>query len=266
MLETGNFIVPQVGSEPYLRKPPLGNWLVAASFKLFGCRNEWTARIPSVLCIFMVAVVFVTVGHRSLGSDGATIAALIWLTNLGTLEKGRLIEIEALYVSLCAVAMICWLTWWQQKRSPWLTWILPWVLVTPLIRFSRLRDDTERKLAWALAWSTGVPLIISNLIPGAAPRYSLPVLTPFCWLLGMVFAQDAFAQPAWLNQLGRPLWPRAARLFIGLTVAIGLIGFPVAAIASKHRQKVKNIADQINSVVPANETLYAVRRNYQPFF
>jgi len=369
MLETGNFIVPQVGSEPYLRKPPLVNWLVAASCKLFGRRNEWTARIPSVLCVLMVALMFVTVARRSLGSDGATIAALIWLTNLGTLEKGRLIEIEALYVSLCAVAMICWLTWWQQKRSPWLTWIvpwiflglgwlakgpihllffyavvlgvlwqtrrwrdlvhpahfvgflvmlaifaawaipfmqmnesakvmskwsgqfagrvtgeffhvhvwitalpralgyfLPWVLVTPLIRFSRLRDDSERKLAWALAWSTGVPLIISNLIPGAAPRYSLPVLTPFCWLLGMVFAQDAFAQPAWLNRLGRPLWPRAARLFIGLTVAIGLIGFPVAAIASKHRQKVKNIADQINSVVPANETLYAVRPNYQPFF
>src|SRR5437899_7723880 len=114
MLETGNFIVPQVGSEPYLRKPPLVNWLVAASFKLFGCRNEWTARIPSVLCVLMVAAVFVTVARRSLGSDGATIASLIWLTNLGILGKGRLIEIEALYVSLCAVAMICWLTWWQQ--------------------------------------------------------------------------------------------------------------------------------------------------------
>src|SRR5712672_3307094 len=50
MLETGNYLVPQVGSEYYFRKPPLVNWLVAASFKLTGLRNEWTARLPSAVC------------------------------------------------------------------------------------------------------------------------------------------------------------------------------------------------------------------------
>src|SRR6266576_6994322 len=60
MLETGNYLVPQVGSEAYLRKPPLVNWLVAASFRLFGYQNEWTARLPSVLCILGVAIAFVT--------------------------------------------------------------------------------------------------------------------------------------------------------------------------------------------------------------
>lgn len=369
MLETGNYIVPQVGSDPYLRKPPLVNWLVAASFKLFGHRNEWTARIPSVLCILGVAIGFVTVARRSLGPDASTIAALIWLTNLGTMGKGRLIEIEAVYVSLCAVAMICWLAWSEQKCSPWLIWVvpwiflgfgwlakgpahllffyalvvavlwekrqwrslihpahfigilvmlgifaawaipflqmnesskvmskwsgqfagrvtgeffrihvwitalpralgcfLPWLLVTPFIRFSRLRNENDRGLARALALSAAVPLVICNLIPGAAPRYSLPVLTPFCWLLGMVFAQDAFATPAWLGRIGRPLWPRTAVIFVGVAVLVGLIGFPVAAVAARHRQKVKNIADRINAAVPATETLYAVHPNYQPFF
>ena len=106
MLESGNYIVPQVGSEPYFRKPPLVNWLVAASFKIFGVRNEWTARIPSVLCVLAVAIAFVTVARASLGRIGSTIAALVWLTNLGTIEKGRLIEIEALYISLCGLAII----------------------------------------------------------------------------------------------------------------------------------------------------------------
>ena len=36
MLQTGNFIVPYVGSDAYFTKPPLVNWLVAASFKAFG--------------------------------------------------------------------------------------------------------------------------------------------------------------------------------------------------------------------------------------
>src|SRR5207244_8470193 len=129
MLETGDYIVPRVGSAAYFSKPPLVNWLVAASFKLFGRRNEWTARAPSVLCVLAVAIAFVTVARGSLGARGSTIAALIWLTNFGMIEKGRLIEIEALYVSLCALAMICWLSWWEQKRSPWLTWIVPWIFL-----------------------------------------------------------------------------------------------------------------------------------------
>ena len=123
MLETGNYIVPQVGSNPYYRKPPLVNWLVAASFKLCGMRNEWTARLPSALSVLAVAVAFVTVARASLGSRGSMIAAMIWLTNIGIIEKGRLIEIEALYVSLCGLAIIFWLSSFLEKKSPWLMWL-----------------------------------------------------------------------------------------------------------------------------------------------
>ena len=123
MLETGNYIVPQVGSYPYYRKPPLVNWVVAASFKVFGMHNEWTARLPSALSVLAVAVAFVTVARTSLGSRGSMIAALIWMTNIGMIEKGRLIEIEALYVSLCGLAIIFWLSFFLQNKSPWLIWL-----------------------------------------------------------------------------------------------------------------------------------------------
>jgi 4-amino-4-deoxy-L-arabinose transferase-like glycosyltransferase len=123
MLKTGDYVVPQVGSNPYFRKPPLVNWLVAASFEFFGARNEWTARLPSALAVLAVAIAFVTVAHASLGPKGSMIAALIWLTNIGTIEKGRLIEIEALYVSLCGLAIIFWLSFWTQRKSVWLVWV-----------------------------------------------------------------------------------------------------------------------------------------------
>jgi len=123
MLKTGDYIVPQVGSNPYFRKPPLVNWLVAISFKFFGVRNEWTARLPSALAVLAVAIAFVTVARASLGVKGSMTAALIWLTNIGTIEKGRLIEIEGLYVSLCGLAIILWLSFWIQKKSAWLIWI-----------------------------------------------------------------------------------------------------------------------------------------------
>lgn len=129
MIQTGNYVVPYVGSDPYFTKPPLVNWLIAGSFKLFGARNEWTARLPSVLSVLVVAIVFVTVARSSLGANGSLIAALIWMTTFGMIEKGRLIEIEALYVSLCGLAIICWLSWWQEHRSPWLTWTVPWIFL-----------------------------------------------------------------------------------------------------------------------------------------
>jgi 4-amino-4-deoxy-L-arabinose transferase-like glycosyltransferase len=129
MLETGNYLVPQVGGETYFRKPPLINWLVAASFKIFGRQNEWTARMPSVISVLLVAIAFVTVARASLGPRGSTIAALIWLMNAGIIEKGRLVEIEALYVSLCALAIIFWLSFWEQRKSAWLTWTVPFVFL-----------------------------------------------------------------------------------------------------------------------------------------
>jgi 4-amino-4-deoxy-L-arabinose transferase-like glycosyltransferase len=139
MLETGNYLVPEVGGNAYFSKPPLINWLIAESFKIFGQRNEWTARLPSALCVLIVAIAFVTVAHASLGGLGSTIAAVIWLTSAGIIEKGRLAEIEALYVSLSALAIIFWLSFWKQSKSEWLVWIpasiflgLGWLAKGPL--------------------------------------------------------------------------------------------------------------------------------------
>src|SRR5437764_2041632 len=117
MLQTGNFLVPYVGSEAYFRKPPLVNWLVVALFKLTGVRNEWTARLPSAVAVLAVAIAFVTLGPRSLGSLGSLFAALVWLANFANVEKGRLIEIEALYVSLTALAFIFWIAAYRAEKT-----------------------------------------------------------------------------------------------------------------------------------------------------
>jgi 4-amino-4-deoxy-L-arabinose transferase-like glycosyltransferase len=368
MMENGDYVVPRVGGEAYFSKPPLVNWLVAASFRIFGIRNEWTARLPSALSILAVAIVFVTVGGGALGKKGGMIAALIWLTTIGMIEKGRLIEIEALYVSLCALAMICWLSWWQEQRSPWLTWVVPWIFLglgllakgpvlllffytlvaavlwqtkrwkeffhpahllgvllmigifsawaipfakmsgqsravhkwsdqvsgrmtlhffsfrvwvatiaraigqflpwiafVPLLRFSKFREQGQRRLAHALVWSVIAPVIVISAVPSAAPRYSLPVLAPFCWLMALSFVEDVFARPTWLARADQSLWQRCGRVIVAIVGGAVLIGYPVAAAVTKDREKVRSVAMQINAVVPESETLYAVDPNYQPF-
>jgi 4-amino-4-deoxy-L-arabinose transferase-like glycosyltransferase len=368
MLETGNYLVPQIGSNPYYRKPPLINWLVAASFKVFGVRNEWTARLPSAIAVLAVAVAFVTVARASLGAKGSLLAALIWMTNIGIIEKGRLIEIEALYVSLCGLAIIFWLSFWQQKKSPWLIWLpasvflgigllakgpthlvffygvvvavvwqtrdwrllihpahfvalvtmmaipaawaipfvqstttdvavdkwsaqftgrlrgidfkffswiqniprgliyfLPWVLLLPFVRFSKFEDPTQRRFARGLAWGIAVSFLAVNLVPGSVARYSMPAINPSCWLLAMTCVGDALQWPKnWRRSDGN--WGKVVAVFVALGLAIGAIGYPLAAIVLKDRQQVKKAAAEINALVPASETLYAVDPDYQPVF
>jgi 4-amino-4-deoxy-L-arabinose transferase-like glycosyltransferase len=368
MLETGNYIVPQVGSNPYYRKPPLVNWLVAGSFKIFGVRNEWTARLPSAFSVLAVAIAFVTVAGASLGSRGSIIAALIWMTNIGIIEKGRLIEIEALYVSLCGLAVIFWLSFFLQKKSPWLIWLpasvflglgllakgpthlvffygivlavlaywkhwrllihpahfvalavmlgiaaawaipfvhsttsqvamekwsgqytgrlkgidfkffswiqniprgliyfLPWLVLFPFARFSKLQDIREQRLARALSWGTALPFVAVNLVPGAVARYSMPTIVPASWLLGMICAGNALQWPRrWMKD--ERLWGKVVAAFVGLGLVIGAIGYPVTAIVLKNRQQVKKAAAEINALVPLTETLYAVNPDYQPVF
>lgn len=362
MLETGNYIVPQIGSEPYLRKPPLVNWLVAGSFRIFGeqYHNEWTARLPSVLFVLSVALAFLAIARRALGPNGSLAAALIWLTNFGLLEKGRLIEIEAVYVSLTALAFICWLSWWKEPGRPWLAWtipwiflglallakgplallffyavvlailwqadelrqlwswphfaglllmlgifaawaipylemtraghaasvwsrqfsgrltgedfkfgdwlfniprgiayLLPWVALFPFARFAELESDPERNFARALSLGVVVPFLIVSLVPGALPRYTMPLLAPAIWLLALFIRAHAL------------IWPRQLRRAItGTIVAItgAMLIYSLAIIPFlQRRAKVRPIGEQITALIPPNEKLFTVDPDYQPF-
>ena len=129
MLESGDYLVPHIGGAVYLRKPPLINWIVAGAFGLTGTRDEWSARLPSAFAVLLVALAFVFVGGRQFGRTAAGSAGAAWLTSYGIIEKGRMIEIDAVYVALFALAFVVWLACWQGRRSPWLTWMVPWIFL-----------------------------------------------------------------------------------------------------------------------------------------
>jgi hypothetical protein len=66
-------------------------------------------------------------------------------------------------------------------------------------------------------------------------------------------------------QLGsEQVWTKVVAVFVGLGLAIGGIGYPLAAFVLRNRQQVKKAAAEINALVPAGETLYAVDPDYQP--
>lgn len=125
MLETGDWLVPYVGGKPFLRKPPLMNWLIAASFKLTGVRNEWTARLPSALCVLALGLTIVGVGMMKPATSLA--AALMSMTTFGLLAKARFAggEIEGVYAPLVGIAIVLWLAGWTCGASRWRLWLVP---------------------------------------------------------------------------------------------------------------------------------------------
>jgi 4-amino-4-deoxy-L-arabinose transferase-like glycosyltransferase len=129
MIATGDWLVPRVGEVPYLRKPPLLNWLIAGMFKLTGGRSEWAVRFPSVLATLILALGVVLFGQRWLGHLGGLIASIFFLTNLAVLESGRLAELEAVYISLTGLALVIWLAEWYRGTTGLRLWLWPAVLL-----------------------------------------------------------------------------------------------------------------------------------------
>lgn len=368
MLDSGDYLVPHVGGEPYLRKPPLINWLIAASFKICGARNNWTARFPSTLAVLALALVFVIHGREPLGERGSLGAAFAWMTSLGMIEKGRMIEIEAVYVSLFGIAFLLWLNWWRRERSARLTWIVPWIflglamlakgpamliffyallvailwrtkrvrellqpahfagllvmliifaawavpysaavhaqrvtqiwsrevmsrlqgeeitrndwllnfplglayflpagLLLPFVRFAQM-PLAERPIARSLAIGAALPFCFILLLPGALPRYILPVLVPVYCLVGRALEDRAFHWQLSLGKFHKRVSPRLVWTLL-LLIALGaIIIFPWrSATFQKWHPGYDRIAQPVNAFVPSSETLYALHPNYQPF-
>jgi 4-amino-4-deoxy-L-arabinose transferase-like glycosyltransferase len=128
MLDTGDWLVPRIGGQIYYKKPPVINWLVAGSFLAFD-RNEFAARLPSVLSVLALALV-IALGARSwLTPGGALCAALIFLSHVAMIDKGRLIEIEAVYIAEFGIAFVAWVGAWMRGYRDGRLWIAPWIFL-----------------------------------------------------------------------------------------------------------------------------------------
>ena len=126
MLDSGDWLVPRVGGRPFYRKPPLVNWLAGAAVKSTGRRDEWSIRLPSVLGMLALALATAAWSRPALGRAGAFCAAIFVLTNIGAMEKGRLIEIEALYIVFTGLALLWWLRGWSRDgpdQRLWSRWL-----------------------------------------------------------------------------------------------------------------------------------------------
>jgi len=122
MLRTGNWITPTLHGKLYLTKPPLMNWLIAASGAIFGGITEWTSRVPSVFAMMATGLTVYFMTRQWLNRDSRFIAALATISMTGLLKKGVSAEIDALFILFVAVILLVWLNGYTKGWRPVVLW------------------------------------------------------------------------------------------------------------------------------------------------
>jgi 4-amino-4-deoxy-L-arabinose transferase-like glycosyltransferase len=127
MVTTGDYAIPALSGELYLKKPPLFSWLGALVFHASGSTDEWAYRLPSaaaalvtVLCLFLLA-------DRLLPRRAAVLAAIMLATSFLFLFYGTHAGIDMTLSCFVALAMLC-LERARASRwhgaAPWGFWLL----------------------------------------------------------------------------------------------------------------------------------------------
>lgn len=82
MWEAGWSSMPTLGGEPFLEKPPLHPWVMAAAYRLFGV-SPGVARLPSALFAFGSILVAYGMGRRAGGRLTGLFSAVVLATTFG---------------------------------------------------------------------------------------------------------------------------------------------------------------------------------------
>jgi len=81
MKQSENYIVPTIGGDVYLKKPPLYNWIICGSFSATGIYNEFSSRLPTVLFLVLFAITIFLLNKTVLGNGYAFILAFAFITS-----------------------------------------------------------------------------------------------------------------------------------------------------------------------------------------
>jgi hypothetical protein len=106
ILATGEWTYPTIGGLPWLEKPPLPWWLVAALGYCRGAVTETVARLPSAIAAGALVIAVATLATRHYGFGIGLLAGAIQTTTAWTVIRGRLAEADVLLACVVTWALV----------------------------------------------------------------------------------------------------------------------------------------------------------------
>jgi len=115
MLRSGDFVVPQLQGFPYLEKPPLAYWLIAAAFRAFG-RGEFAARLPAAaMGLAGIAAVFL-LARTALGTRAAFLSAGVLALTTQWFVQARYMTTDMIVSGWITIALAAFYVGFHSRR------------------------------------------------------------------------------------------------------------------------------------------------------
>jgi 4-amino-4-deoxy-L-arabinose transferase-like glycosyltransferase len=108
MATTGDLVTLRVDGVRYLEKAPLPYWLVAASFRVFGC-NTFAAHLPGALAVGLLMLLGHRWANQAFGARTGFYTSIGVLTSVGVFLFTRILIPEVLLSLLLAAALFAFL-------------------------------------------------------------------------------------------------------------------------------------------------------------
>ncbi len=106
MVATGDYVVPRLGDQIYILKPPLQSWMIALGIELVGAVPNWVTHIPNLLGATASIAATWFLARRLLNSArGATLAALVLASFSTFVEHSRGERVDPLFADSLVTAI-----------------------------------------------------------------------------------------------------------------------------------------------------------------
>ncbi|HSV16171.1 MAG TPA: hypothetical protein VLI90_18055 [Tepidisphaeraceae bacterium] len=169
MASGGEWLIPHLFGEVYLRKPPLIYWVQAATEKLVGHGNEFVWRLPSAVGSALLAVALAWWAGRWFGSFARLPAGFACLALIAVWEQDRGADIDALntVASVLAAMVILEILFGREPAAP---------IAPAESRTIPVRSSFSFAWTFALAITTWATLMLKG--PGGFPPILGAILGP----------------------------------------------------------------------------------------
>ena len=118
MLESGDWVTARINGVAYLEKSPLGFWLMAASYAVFGPR-DWAARLPSALGAIGLMWATAALGRWGLGRRAGFYSGLAVGASAGLFLFTRIVIPDVLLALAVTLALYCFLRAIEEQNRRW---------------------------------------------------------------------------------------------------------------------------------------------------
>ena len=126
MLRSGDWVTPDFGGVPRVKKPPLAYWLIAATGAAFGEVDAFVARLPSAVAGVLLCGLVMRWGAAWYGRRAGVAAAVCQATSFWFLTYARKAEVDVTLTLLVAVGL--WLAVGRRGEPTRVRWAAAWAV------------------------------------------------------------------------------------------------------------------------------------------